>query len=34
MKVCIEYNQEEVSLQALHCSVEKVVFGAASLREE
>lgn len=34
MKVCIECNQVEVSLQALHCSVEKVVFGTASLREE
>lgn len=34
MKVCIEYNQVEVSLQALHCSVEKVVFGTASLSEE
>lgn len=31
MKVCIKYNQVEVALQALHGSVEEVVFGAAPL---
>lgn len=31
VKVGIKYNQVEVALQALHCSVEKVVFGTASL---
>lgn len=31
MQVCIKYNQVEVALQALHGSVEKVVFGTASL---
>lgn len=34
VKVCIKYNQVEVALQALHGSVEKVVFGAASLRDK
>lgn len=34
MKVCIKYNQVEVALQALHGSVEKVVFGTASLRNK
>ncbi len=31
VKVCIKYDQVEVALQALHGSVEKVLFGAASL---
>lgn len=34
MKICIKYNQVEVALQALHGSVEKVVFGAASLKDK
>lgn len=33
MKVCIKYNQVEVALQALLRSVEKVVFGTASLKD-
>lgn len=34
MKVGIKHNQVEVALQALHCSVEKVVFGTASLKDK
>lgn len=34
VKVCIKHNQVEVALQALHGSVEKVVFGTASLRNK
>ena len=34
MKVGVKYNQVEVALQALHGPVEKVVFGAASLRHK
>lgn len=34
MKVCIKYNQVEVALQALDGSVEKVIFGTASLKNK
>lgn len=34
VKVGVEHNQVEVALQALYCSVQKVVFGAASLRNK
>lgn len=33
MKVSIKYDQVEIALQALLCSVEKVVFGTASLKD-
>lgn len=34
MKVSIKNNQVEVALQALLCSVEKVLFGSASLKDK
>lgn len=34
MKVCVEYNQVEIALQALHGSVEKVLFGTAALKDK
>lgn len=32
VKVGIKYNQVEITLQALNCSTEEVIFGTASLQ--